>query len=85
MLRRHSIKKVGVGISLVAQWLRFHASNAGGTGSIPGLETKSHIPQLAKLKKKKKKYQCSSVVQSCLIFVTLWTVARQASLYYLND
>ena len=36
------------GISLVVQWLRFHASNAGGTGSIPGLETKSHIPQLAK-------------------------------------
>ena len=39
----------------------------------------------SQIKKKKKKYQCSSVVQSCLIFVTLWTVARQASLYYLND
>ena len=28
------------GTSLVAQWLRFHAPNAGGTGSIPGWGTK---------------------------------------------
>jgi len=27
--------KIGIGTSLVVQWLRFHASNAGVTGSIP--------------------------------------------------
>ena len=29
------------GTSLVVQWLRLHASTAGGTGSIPGLGTKT--------------------------------------------
>ena len=29
------------GTSLVVQWLRLHASNAGGVGLIPGLGTKS--------------------------------------------
>ena len=29
-------KKKKSGTSLVLQWLRFHASNAGGPGSIPG-------------------------------------------------
>ena len=28
------------GISLAVQWLRLHASNAGGTGLLPGQETK---------------------------------------------
>ena len=28
------------GTSLVVQWLRLHASNAGGAGLIPGWETK---------------------------------------------
>ena len=32
--------------SLVVLWLRLHASNAGGLGSIPGQGTRSHIPQL---------------------------------------
>ena len=31
---------VMVGTSLAVQWLRLHASPAGGTGSIPGQETK---------------------------------------------
>ena len=31
------------GSSLVAQWLRFCASNAGGVGSTPGQGTRSHI------------------------------------------
>ena len=34
------------GNSLVVQWLRFCASNAGGVGSIPGQETK--IPHVAR-------------------------------------
>ena len=33
------------GTSLAVQWLRLHASNAGGTGSIPGQGTK--IPHAA--------------------------------------
>ena len=45
-----------MGTSLVVQWLRLHAANAGGTGSIPGGGTK--IPHAAwcgqKVKKKKK-------------------------------
>ena len=28
------------------QWLRHHAPNAGGLGSIPGQGTRSHMPQL---------------------------------------
>ena len=34
------------GTSLVVQWLRLRAPNAGGLGSIPGEETISHILQL---------------------------------------
>ena len=37
--------------SLVVQWLRFCASNAGGVGSIPGWETK--IPHVARYGQKK--------------------------------
>ena len=33
------------GTSLVVQWLRFHAPNAGPS-SIPGQGTRSHMPQL---------------------------------------
>ena len=44
------------GTSLVVQWLRLHASNAGGEGSIPGLGTE--IPHALgcghKIKLKKK-------------------------------
>ena len=32
--------------SLVAQWLRLQAPNAGGLDSIPGQGTRSHEPQL---------------------------------------
>ena len=34
------------GTSLVFQWLRLHASNARGPGSIPDQGTRSHMPQL---------------------------------------
>ena len=33
-------------IRATAQWLIFHAPNAGDPGSIPGLGTKSHMSQL---------------------------------------
>ena len=35
----------------VVQWLRFHAPNVRGPGSIPGQETKSHLLQLKRKKK----------------------------------
>ena len=34
------------GTSLVGQWLRLCALNAGGLGSVPGQGTRSHTPQL---------------------------------------
>ena len=36
----------GAGTSLVVQWLRLHAPNAGDPGLIPGQGTRSHMPQL---------------------------------------
>ena len=35
-----------LGTSLVVQWLRLQAPNAGGLGLIPGQGTRSHMPQL---------------------------------------
>ena len=40
------LKELTLGPSLVVQWLRLHAPNAGGPGLIPGQETGSHMPQL---------------------------------------
>ena len=39
-------EEVILGISLVVQWLRLCAPNAGGSGLIPGQETRSCIPRL---------------------------------------
>ena len=50
-----SVKTNEQGISPVVQWLRLHASNAGGMGSIPGQGTKiPHIVWLGEKSKKKK-------------------------------
>ena len=35
-----------MGSSLVVQWVRLRAPNAGGPGSIPGQGTRSRMPQL---------------------------------------
>ena len=40
------MKETVSGTSLVVQWLRLHASNAGVLGSILGWETQSHMLQL---------------------------------------
>ena len=40
------ISRLNWGTSLVVQWLRLHALNAGGPGSIPGQGTRSLMPQL---------------------------------------
>ena len=34
-----------IGTSLTVQWLKLHAPNAGGPGSIPGQETRSDMLQ----------------------------------------
>ena len=39
-----TLKEFRIGTSLVVQWLRFHAPNAGGLGSIPGQGVRSHMP-----------------------------------------
>ena len=39
----------------MVQWLRLHASNAGGGGLIPVWELRSHMPQSAAKRRKKKK------------------------------
>lgn len=38
--------KTNAGTSLVGQWLRCHAPNAGDPGSMPGQGTSSHMRQL---------------------------------------
>ena len=40
------LKDLGVETSLMVQWLRLHAPNAGGLVSIPGQGNRSHMPQL---------------------------------------
>ena len=51
-----SVKTNEQGISPVVQWLRLHASNAGGMGSIPGQGTKiPHASQCGQIEKKKKR------------------------------
>ena len=60
---KRAASKIQPGTSLVVQWLRLHASNAGGAGSIPGRGTK--IPHTAwhgpKIKKTKKTTKQSTV------------------------
>ena len=38
--RDYSSNERGIWISLVVQWLGLHTAKVGGTGSIPGWETK---------------------------------------------
>ena len=38
------LKASAPGTSLVVEWLRLHASKAGGAGLIPGWGTKSYVP-----------------------------------------
>ena len=51
-------KNQGIGTSMAVQWLRLHASRAGGAGSIPGWGSRIlHAVQCSQnvIKKKKKK------------------------------
>ena len=43
ILTQHPPPNSPSGTSLVAQWLRLCAPNAGGPGSIPGQGTRSHV------------------------------------------
>ena len=42
-LKRNKTEIIAFGASLVAQWVRFRAPNAGGPGSIPGQGIRSHM------------------------------------------
>ena len=44
MMGINSIKGSLQGTSLAVQWLGLHASNAGGSGSVPGGKLRSHMP-----------------------------------------
>ena len=46
LIRLLSYKKRNRETSLVVQWLRLRAPNAGPLGSIPGQGTGSYVPQL---------------------------------------
>ncbi|TEA32806.1 hypothetical protein DBR06_SOUSAS4210129 [Sousa chinensis] len=43
---------------MVVQWVRLHAPNAGGLGSIPGQGTRSHMPQPRSLHAATKESAC---------------------------
>ena len=43
--KQNTAKDPHGGTSLVVQWVRLCAPNAGGLGSIPGWGTRSHVPQ----------------------------------------
>ena len=56
--------KRACGTSLVVQWLRLRASDAGGVGSIPGRRTKiPHAVRCGQKKKKKKRHVIEGVSQ----------------------
>ena len=46
VVKRDFLKNKTLGTSLMIQWLRFHAPNAGGPGLISGQGTRSHMLQL---------------------------------------
>ena len=57
----------GLQTSLMVQWLRLHAPNAGGIGLIPGQGTKTpHAIWSGKSKKKKKKKPTRLVSHVCV-------------------
>ena len=56
---RHRIENM-FRTSLVVQWLRLHAPNAGGQGSIPNQRTRSHTLQLNTLHDSTKDPTCQN-------------------------
>ena len=58
------------GTSLGVQWLRLRAPKAGGTGSIPGQETRSHMLLLKPVMathSQKKMYRLQNLTNQALI------------------
>ena len=52
----------------MVQWLIFHTSTVGGTGSIPGWRTK--IPHAAQCSEKMKKlFKCNLLAQPCVYMI----------------
>ena len=69
------LQNISRGNSLVVQWLRLHASTAGGAGSIPGRGTK--IPHAARYGQKKKFLEFD-------YFFTAPTLAWAPTIFHLN-
>ena len=63
--RKKLHKKENVGTSLVVQWVRVRAPDAGGPGSIPGQGTRSHMPQLRSPHATTKDPVCRSEDSTC--------------------
>ena len=81
--KRISLKTSPYNTSLVVQSVRLSTPDAEGLGSIPGQETRSHMPQLKISCAATKTWRffvfvCSVMTDS---FVTTWTVAHQALLF----
>ena len=79
-----NFSRIPQGTSVVVQWLRFHASNAGGMGSIPGRGTKiPHGILVEKIQKKKKKKQQKTFLKAvpwmAVSMLNLWLPQRHLS------
>ena len=57
-----------LGTSLVIQWLIFHISTVGGTGSIPGWRTKI-LPAAQCGQKMKKRFKYNLLAQPCVCMI----------------
>ena len=60
----------------MVQWLRLHASNAGGGGLIPGWELRSHMPQSAAKRRKKKTKKVKTPTLLPELQHSQWTLCR---------
>ena len=61
--KSNCLKRGLVGTSLVVQWLRLPAPNAGVLGSLPGQGTRSHVRQL-KVQQAATQIRCSQIINN---------------------
>ena len=54
------LRNSGTGTSLVVQWVKLHAPNAGGPGSIPGQGTRSRMHAATKSPHAATKIPCAA-------------------------
>ena len=73
------MKTAGFETSLLVQWLRFHASNAGAEGSIPGQRTK--IPHYVRHSQKKECWLNSLKENEAILCIKSRSEARLLELW----